>query len=109
MFSNLILGREQTFAESKYRDKIMERLFSCDGLGLTILRGQLYPSLDCQTHTFRKILYILNLYMKYSRCKFGFNRCFSVSWFYLRCLHNTPSVFLTCETTFECKQRNKTS
>ncbi|KAG4066926.1 hypothetical protein HA402_009028 [Bradysia odoriphaga] len=45
-------GREQPFAESKYRDKIIERLFSLDGLGLTILRGQLYPNLDCLTCTF---------------------------------------------------------
>lgn len=48
------LGREQPFAESKFRDKIIERLFSFEGLGLTIFRGQLYPNLLLESGTFRK-------------------------------------------------------
>lgn len=45
-------GREQPFAESKYRDQIIERLFSFDGLGLSIVRGQLYPNLNHLTNQF---------------------------------------------------------
>lgn len=45
-------GREGPFAQSKHRDQIMERLFSLDGLCLSIFRGQLYPNLDCRARTF---------------------------------------------------------
>jgi hypothetical protein len=34
----------------------MERLFSMDGLGLTIIRGQIYPNFNYTRQTFRKLL-----------------------------------------------------